>query len=207
MAGGAQRGDVVAGTSCISSTNSAMPTPRSAATARRRRTARSGRSPCRRSRPGPVPRARRCPGAGEVALRRLWVPGREGLEHAEEVLDPVGRTVAGGSRGPPCAARPRPGGGWTARDGPRASRCPKPCRAIERKVSSMTVLPTPRSPVSTMLRSGRPRATRSSTTSNCCVPGPGRPARGGAARRRGRRDCVPGPRPRALLPHLARSLD
>ena len=38
--------------------------------------------------------------------------------------------------------------------------------AMDLNVFSSTVLPTPRSPVSTMLRSGRRRATRSSTTSN-----------------------------------------
>ena len=51
----------------------------------------------------------------------------------------------------------------------RASILPVPqsrCRAIDLNVFSSTVLPTPRSPVSTMLRSGRPRATRSRTTSN-----------------------------------------
>ena len=51
----------------------------------------------------------------------------------------------------------------------RASIFPVPhsrCRAIDLNVFSSTVLPTPRSPVSTMLRSGRPRAIRSSTTSN-----------------------------------------
>ena len=51
----------------------------------------------------------------------------------------------------------------------RASILPVPhsrCRAIERNELSSTVLPTPRNPVSTMLRSGRPRAIRSSTTSN-----------------------------------------
>ena len=43
----------------------------------------------------------------------------------------------------------------------RASIFPVPqsrCRAIDLNVFSSTVLPTPRSPVSTMLRSGRPRA-------------------------------------------------
>ena len=51
----------------------------------------------------------------------------------------------------------------------RASSLPVPhsrCIAIDRNEFSSTVLPTPRSPVSTMLRSGRPRATRSSTISN-----------------------------------------
>ena len=44
---------------------------------------------------------------------------------------------------------------------------PQPARtAIDRSSPSSTVLPTPRSPVSTRLRSGRPRATRSSTISN-----------------------------------------
>ena len=44
---------------------------------------------------------------------------------------------------------------------------PHPARtAIERSSPSSTVLPTPRRPVSTRLRSGRPRATRSRTTSN-----------------------------------------
>jgi len=54
----------------------------------------------------------------------------------------------------------------------RASILPVPhrrCMAIERKVLSSTVLPTPRSPVSTMLRSGRPRAMRSRTTSNWAI--------------------------------------
>ncbi len=53
----------------------------------------------------------------------------------------------------------------------RASILPVPHSrwiAIDLNVLSSTVLPTPRSPVITMLRSGRPRATRSSTTSNCC---------------------------------------
>ena len=51
----------------------------------------------------------------------------------------------------------------------RASIFPVPhsrCSAMDRNEFSSTVLPTPRSPVSTMLRSGRPRAIRSSTTSN-----------------------------------------
>src|ERR1700730_5263360 len=51
----------------------------------------------------------------------------------------------------------------------RASILPVPqsrCIAIDLNVFSSTVLPTPRNPVSTMLRSGRPRATRSRTTSN-----------------------------------------
>ena len=43
------------------------------------------------------------------------------------------------------------------------------CRAMDLNVFSSTVLPTPRSPVSTMLRSGRPRAIRSSTTSNWLI--------------------------------------
>lgn len=50
----------------------------------------------------------------------------------------------------------------------RASTLPAPhprLTAMDRSSPSSTVLPTPRRPVSTRLRSGRPRATRSSTTS------------------------------------------
>jgi len=50
-----------------------------------------------------------------------------------------------------------------------ASSFPVPhsrCSAIDLNVLSITVLPTPRSPVSTMDRSGRDLATRSRTTSN-----------------------------------------
>ena len=86
----------------------------------------------------------------------------------------------------PSTSSTRSGSGWrTARS--RIARCsaaesgrrrsasgrasilpaPQPARtAIERSSPSSTVLPTPRSPVSTRLRSGRPRATRSSTISN-----------------------------------------
>ena len=68
-----------------------------------------------------------------------------------------------------------PHGGGAADSGRRSSAsgrasilpAPQPARtAIDRSSPSRTVLPTPRSPVSTRLRSGRPRATRSSTTSN-----------------------------------------
>ena len=60
----------------------------------------------------------------------------------------------------------------------RASILPVPQRrliACERRVLSRTVLPTPRRPVSIRLRSGRPRAIRSSTTSNTSSspPAPG----------------------------------
>ena len=89
----------------------------------------------------------------------------EGPDHAEHVVDVVG--VAGGrARGPPGAARCDSGrrSPWSG----RASSLPVPQwrrTAAERSALSSTVLPTPRSPVSTRLRSGRPRATRSSTTS------------------------------------------
>ena len=51
----------------------------------------------------------------------------------------------------------------------RASTFPVPhprSNAFDRSALSRTVLPTPRSPVSTRLRSGRPRSTRSKATSN-----------------------------------------
>ncbi|OPZ54801.1 MAG: hypothetical protein BWY91_01443 [bacterium ADurb.BinA028] len=57
--------------------------------------------------------------------------------------------------------------GWSG----RASSLPVPqCArtAADRSALSSTVLPTPRSPVSTTERSGRPRETRSSVTSKAC---------------------------------------
>jgi len=63
----------------------------------------------------------------------------------------------------------------------RASTLPVPhprSSALDRSALSSTVLPTPRSPVNTRLRSGRPRSTRSSATSNA-VSSASRPASSG----------------------------
>ena len=81
----------------------------------------------------------------------------ERLDHAEHVVDVV--ALRGGrARGPPGAAR-RASGRRSAWSG-RASSLPVPQwarTAAERRALSSTVLPTPRSPVSTIERSGRPR--------------------------------------------------
>ena len=63
----------------------------------------------------------------------------------------------------------------------RASTFPVPhprSSALDRSALSSTVLPTPRSPISTRLRSGRRRSTRSSATSNA-LSSASRPASSG----------------------------
>ena len=101
-------------------------------------------------------RARRCRAAsGRAPWRRADCPQRERLEDAEHLVDRVLVAVRGPARAAPCAARRRPAGAATGRAGPRSCRCPsRGAIAADRSWLSSTVLPTPRSPVSTRERSG-----------------------------------------------------
>ena len=138
----------------------------------------------------------------------LGVAQGEGLEDAEEILDPVRGAMPGReSRTAICIAAAT---GRLIDWSGLASILPVPhsrCRAIDLNVFSSTVLPTPRSPVSTMLRSGRPRAIRSSTTSNWPISRSRPVSSGGRAPRRGHTDCAPDPWHRTLWPDLAQTLD
>ena len=150
----------------------ATPLPTSAASAGDvGEAARRGRSRCRRSRPGRSRRARRCPAA---TGRAACAPGRgvaqrERLERRRAPRRRPSRARVAELADRHGAARRRAGGAAAGRAGPRSCRCPsRPGRPSERSALSSTVLPTPRRPVSTRERSGRPRATRSSTTSKAC---------------------------------------
>ena len=128
--------------------------------------------------------------AGLPAVAQLGGGGglaqREGLDDAEHL---VGHLVTAGMAELAHGLVGRGGEGLRSRWSGRASNLPVPqlARTAElRSALSSTVLPTPRRPVSTIDRSERPRAIRSSTTSkvrNCSS----RPASsGGADPRRGR---------------------
>jgi hypothetical protein len=109
--------------------------------------------------------------AGLPAVAQLGVgrgrAQREGLEHAEDLGDPLAVGVADGEVADRAVQRR---GQRAAQAGVRPGldlpRPPARADGHRAELPSSTVLPTPRRPVSTRLRSGRPRATRSSTMSN-----------------------------------------
>ncbi len=166
----AQRADTSsAGTSCISSTNNAIPTPRSAATE-----AASLNSSVRSTSRSPESARPRAAGTSMPNWALTVVPlGALGSRSAnafstlrKSSTRSGARCLGASSRTAMCSALAT---GRRMDWSGLASSLPVPhsrCSAIDLKVLSITVLPTPRSPVSTMDRSGRDLATRSRTTSN-----------------------------------------
>ncbi len=161
-----------AGTSCISSMNRAMPTLRSAAT-----DAASANNSVRSISRSPESARPRAAGTSMPSCMVTDVPfGALGSRSANALSTDRKYSIRSGARCRGASSRTAmcraAATGRRIDCSGRASIFPVPhrrCMAMERNVFSRTVLPTPRRPVRTMLRSGRPRATRSSTTSNWLI--------------------------------------
>ena len=176
--------------SCISSMKSATPVPTSVATPAASVSSSTRSISMSPESARPLAAGTSMPGCQRSRSLPLVAPvprpaGPEAARSANALRTPRKSSIRSGARW--CGASSRTAMCSAAATGRRsdwsgrASILPVPHSrpiACDRRVLSSTVLPTPRRPVSIRLRSGRPRATRSSTTSKTSSSRP-RPASSG----------------------------
>jgi len=171
VAGRTEGGHVVRRMSCISSTTGRCPRPRSVATSGVHE--QLGEVDLQIARVGSAARGRHVDARLPAVHRRLLVTRigvglAKALEHAEEFLDAVRRPMPrASSRTAMCRAARDPAAGSTARGAPRSCRCPRAADGHRLEGVEQHGLAHTAQPSDDHAAFRAPRATRSSTTSNC----------------------------------------